>query len=92
MKIEEPEEGAFSCYSNHFMVGWTAQDVKLQFLQLVDTSDKAPSDFTPCLIREAVVTVSWIQTKEIARLLSRVVSAYEELNGKLPTPEEIKVP
>lgn len=66
--------------------------MKLQFCELLEVSDKSPSTFTPRLEREAVITVSWMQAKEIARLLGQVVTAYEELNHKLPSPADIKVP
>ena len=92
LKISEPAEGVFACYSNFFNVAWTAHDLRLQFCELTDASEKSPSPFTPRLEREAVITVSWMQVKQIARVLSDVVAAYEAKNGPLPIPSEIKVP
>jgi len=90
--VENPEDGTFYCYSNVFGMAWTAQDVKLQFFELLDDSDKFPSTFSPRLERTAVVTVSWTQLKELATLVHQAVSKYEELNGPIKTLAETKIP
>jgi hypothetical protein len=92
IEIEAPEEGTFYCYSNIFNLAWSAQDLKLQFCELMDDSTKFPSGFTPRLERLAIVTVSWTQAKEIARMLTQIVAKYEELNGPVPSVADIKIP
>jgi hypothetical protein len=92
LAVEDPEGGTFYCYSNVLGMSWTAQDVKLQFYELLDDSDKFPSTYSPRLERLAVVTVSWTQLKELATVVNQAVSRYEELNGLIRPLGDVKVP
>ena len=93
LKIEQPEEGVFSCYSNHIQITWRAQDIQLIFGEVSDASEEVPSQFTPRLERRAIVTLSWIQAKQIVNLVNGTITKFEQLNGiTIPNVEDIKIP
>lgn len=83
-KIEPiaPPEGVYGLYSNHAGVGAGASDVRIFFGELADATPEKVRVF-----QRAVVTMSWLQAKVLARLIQDYVDAYEKLNGPIQPPK-----
>src|SRR5688500_7420574 len=83
----EPRAGKLFTYANNVEVGQTGFDVRLAFGELSKATEEEIE-----VEQRVQVTISWLQAKLLARLLTRVVEHYENTNGplKLPVPAEVK--
>ena len=66
-------------YCNYAHPSWTLFDVSLRLGQLIP--DDAARSFV--VEERTTVTFSWAQAKFLRELLTRLVSAYEEVNGEI---------
>lgn len=90
IEMQETEKGVFSCYSNNINLSWTAFDVKMHFGEFYDDIREMPIKSNIKITKQAVITLTWSQAKQIADLMAHVIARYEETNGKIPNVEDFK--
>ena len=82
IKRVQPKDGTTFTYANHIEVGNTALDVRILFGEILGVSRE--NNQTMLTIQERVqVTIGWIQAKLLSRLLTELVSRYEQSNGPI---------
>jgi hypothetical protein len=87
--LVEPEGGRADVYSNIVNLNWTAADVRIRFMELLQASsdsEKTIAAQRAILMERAAVTMAWHQAKVLRDLLHTAVSKYEELNGEMRIP------
>jgi hypothetical protein len=87
-----PEEGVFDVYANTAHLTWTLDDVRIRFAQLV-TSPDSPNpgkEFVGVVEERVAVTFSWRNAVIFRDGLSKMIEAYEKVNG--PIKVDIKLP
>jgi hypothetical protein len=87
-----PEEGVFDFYANTAHMTWSLDDVRVRFAQLV-TDPEAPNPGDPysAVAEERVaLTFSWRNAVIFRDALSRLITAYEHVNG--PIKMDVKLP
>jgi hypothetical protein len=87
-----PEEGVFDVYANTAHLTWSLDDVRVRFAQLVTNPDfpNPGKEFIGVAEERVAVTFSWRNAVVFRDALSRVIEAYENVNGKIKV--EIKLP
>jgi len=84
VKRVEPQEGIFFAYANQIEVGHTAFDLRIAFGELLGIVDGKLT-----LEQRVQVTLPWLQAKLLARLLTKVVAKFEEVNGPIKLPKMV---
>ncbi|HZL27376.1 MAG TPA: DUF3467 domain-containing protein [Acidobacteriaceae bacterium] len=74
-------KGIPEIYSNYIHTSWSLFDVRILLGQLKPVLGES-MDFK--VEEQGAVFLSWGQTKNLVRLLSGMVQAYESVNGEIP--------
>jgi hypothetical protein len=70
-------------YSNYVHLGWTLDDVRITFGAIGADGVNSGSHQAE---EQGSVTMTWRAARTLRDLLTRVLAAYEEKNGEIPTP------
>jgi hypothetical protein len=87
---EPSPNGNPEIYANFTHISWSLVDVRIQFGQLIPD---APTSKRFVSQERGAVTIAWQRAKLLAKTLTNLVEAYEEVNGdikplKLAEPKE----
>jgi hypothetical protein len=87
-----PEEGVYDVYANTAHLTWSLDDVRVRFAQLVNSPDtpNPGADFSSVAEERVAVTFSWRNAVIFRNGLSKLIEAYEKVNG--PIKLDIKLP
>lgn len=86
LDVEEPREGVFMAYANVVNIGWTLDDVRIRFCELMNVStDENPkfSEGVGVIQEKAAITLPWRQAKLLRDILNKLVSEFEDMNGEM---------
>ncbi len=78
--VQNPK-GIPEIYSNYIHTSWSLFDTRI-LLGHLKPSLGASDNFV--VEEQGALTLSWAQTKNLAAMLSRMVTAYEAVNGEIP--------
>jgi Protein of unknown function (DUF3467) len=70
-------------YSNYLYMGWSLDDVRITFGALRAENVSTKSHFSE---EQGSVVLPWRQAKNLRDMLTRVIAAYEEVNGEIRNP------
>lgn len=77
-----PEDGIFTTYANHMMLGYTPFDIRIVFGEIVESSPE-----TVQVEQRAQVTLSWIQAKALREYLTQLIQRHEAEGGEIKMPQ-----
>lgn len=93
--LVHPEDGLFESYANIVDGDWTLTDVTLRFMQLIHTpreESATNSNRELIMLEKANITIPWWTAKIGAQMLTRLIQAYESVNGEIKKPELARLP
>jgi hypothetical protein len=86
--VIEPAGGTTYFYANLVYLTWTLFDLKIRFGELT----KIEPDGHHTITERAVATMAWPEAKILMKFLQDAVVNYEEVNGDIKIPPELRLP
>ena len=90
LTIEDAKGGTTRCYANQVDVSWTAFDIQLHFNEFFDDIREVPLKSNYRVEKKAMVTLSWVEAKQLLGILGKVIAGYEKNNKQIPTVDDFK--
>jgi hypothetical protein len=82
--IKSPN-GVFETYANNIHIMWSKDDLRVRLAQMVESPEtpNPGADFRAATEERAAVTFSWRGAKLLRDQLTKVIEAYEKVNGEI---------